>query len=76
MSEWQPIESAPFNETMVMLKEQDGNEYKGYYHLSNMYWGTGGDRWLTEDGKRRLFPTAWKPLSKPPKSVETTKEVL
>ena len=59
MSEWQPIETAP-KETTVLLVDKNDNLYVGYYIRRQ-------SRWVSMPCEWRIYPTHWMPLPAPPK---------
>ena len=70
MSEWQPIETAPEDETVLVWAE-DGwimcadlilmSEYGGYDYCD------GSRMWVDNDHSLLFRPTHWMPLPEPPK---------
>lgn len=65
MSDWQPIETAPRDGTLVLLysikpsRKNRPQMQVGYCHI-----GLGGDVWVT--GGWPVRPTHWMPLPDPP----------
>lgn len=65
--EWQPIRTAPKDETEVLLYLEDYSEnvsgvFVGYYERKG-FWRSGSDGW-------RWYPTHWMPLPKPPNVLD------
>jgi hypothetical protein len=69
--EWQPIETAPKDGTLVLLLDIHGNHRIGGYELNcqNRKWGTG---WEGGDWDFKIDfdpqPTHWMPLPQPPQT--------
>ena len=61
MTEWQPIETAPKDETRILM-------YRTGYAESTAvgaYWPT-WEQWVSVPGSYTWKPTHWMPLPKPP----------
>ncbi len=69
--DWKPIETAPKDESYVLVKQSDVLEPSIYVACFDPAWG-GDGWWLVCDGKnaelplRGPEPTHWLPLPKPP----------
>lgn len=64
--EWQPIETAPKDNTEVLLGRPDGLFMIGFYR--DGAWDDGDYR------DHETWPTHWMPLPTPPQLVENTTE--
>lgn len=71
MSEWQPIETAPADGTVILAYRRDAGVFSAHYVSPAD--AVGGDddepHWFTTDGEdlTRCMPTHWMPLPEPPK---------
>ena len=70
MSEWQPIETAPRDSTVILLYSAGayhGLPFPGQYHKSQLFPDT---PWVSLLKRRERFyehvPTHWMPLPEPP----------
>ena len=59
---WQPIASAPFDGTRVLLFREGWVE-----HTAAAYWDMNWREWITVGGNVFTGPTHWMPLPEPPK---------
>lgn len=60
MSAWQPIETAPRDETPILTYRQAG------LMSVAIYWPHGKAEWCAVDGCHLLNVTHWQPLPEPP----------
>lgn len=75
---WQPIETAPRDETRILVINGETGGYGGYagessraYHIGTAYFYEG--EWLATDccdGVSTYMPTHWMPLPEPPNEGE------
>lgn len=73
MSEWQPIETAPRDETTILVGNFRDPSWSFLQHV--VYWnetdlGTPDHPWCindTEEGLHKDYPTHWMPLPEPPR---------
>jgi hypothetical protein len=71
MSEWQPIESAPFNESVLIFIPSSEHYGPGIWRAIRVNMGT-GIRWhattiaMGRDLSGECLPTHWMPLPEPP----------
>lgn len=61
--DWQPIETAPKNERLLLLRQKDGDEWSGTFVG---YWSHSRSSWMYGIGRRIPNPTHWMPLPEPP----------
>lgn len=64
MTEWQPIETAPKNEThfLAYWPPSEVDPYLKQYHVCHYAHGVIWPSWITDDD----MPTHWMPLPPPP----------
>ena len=64
--EWQPIETAPKDGTLVLVWDEDtGGAFAAQFLVEVTGWGNPGE-WMDWHGMRLLQPTHWMPLPDPP----------
>lgn len=63
MSEWQLIETAPKDGTIVLLARRG---IKGCVFTARYHNGLWMDDWLGVDYSNTVYPTHWQPLPAPP----------
>lgn len=76
MAEWQPIEMAPKDGTLILCYGEhgnDGEEHENRYKYSLMWWwgkefdqGYWTDNYYEAESQWQLIPTHWTPLPEPP----------
>lgn len=70
--QWQPIDSAPKDESEIILCDESvGESYSGYFEITPNYWGEIGFqistyRYAGYRENRIRHPTHWMPLPEPP----------
>ena len=67
---WRPIETAPKDETYILLYCGDDFQAVGYWSTS--IWVTKGGAWIYDECRSdtvELEPTHWQPLPPPPKGT-------
>lgn len=68
MNEWKPIESAPDDDTPILvfdLHEEFEEKVQMAYRSSDHAWASMSHK-ACDGGARILFPTHWMPLPEPP----------
>lgn len=68
MSEWQPIETAPKDGTLILLTGHDYNDTSKPRHYVSAWWSSAYNHFTYEDSEVSEIYTAthWRPLPEPP----------
>lgn len=73
MTEWQPIETAPKDGTVILAYRKDAGIFEAHYVSPAEMIASDDEKlaWFTTDGEDLTndLPTHWQPLPKPPEGV-------
>jgi hypothetical protein len=62
--EWQPIETAPKDGRLSLVRKSGGDEWCGTF---TAYWSAARGAWFYSQDRSVATPTHWMPLPNPPK---------